>query len=48
MREFTQTNGEGKDLAFAVQDIFTITNFGIAIIAGMLGCLVIEYFRKHD
>jgi uncharacterized protein with PQ loop repeat len=46
MREFTQTNGQGKDLALATEDI--VTNFEIAIIAGLLGYFVIEYFRKRN
>ena len=40
MREFTHASGPGKTLAFAIQDIFTVTNFVIAIISGLLGYLV--------
>jgi len=47
MREFTHTNDQGKNLAFAVRDTFTVTNFVIAIISGLLGYVVIEYLRKH-
>ncbi|MGA8100624.1 MAG: hypothetical protein WB869_00635 [Candidatus Acidiferrales bacterium] len=47
MGQFTRTNGEGKSLAFAVQDIFTVTNFVIAVICALLGYLVIEYLRKR-
>ena len=47
MGQFTRTNGEGKSLAVAVQDIFTGTNFIIAVICAMLGYLVIEYLRKR-
>jgi hypothetical protein len=47
MGEFNQTNGQGKSLAFAIQDIFTVTNFGIAIFSGLIGYLVFEYLRKQ-
>ena len=47
MGEFTQTNGPGKSLAFAVRDIFTVTNFGIAIFSGLIGYVVFEYLRKR-
>jgi hypothetical protein len=47
MGQFTRTNGEGKSLAFAVQDIFTVTNFVIAVISALLGYLVFEYLRKR-
>jgi hypothetical protein len=47
MGEFTQTNAPGKGLLFAVKDIFTITNFVIAIISGLIGYVVFEYLRKR-
>ena len=47
MGEFTHANGQGKSLAFAIEDIFTVTNFVIAIISGLLGYLVFEYLRKQ-
>jgi len=47
MGQFTHTNGQGKSLAFAVQDIFTGTNFVIAIISALVGYLVFEYLRKQ-
>jgi hypothetical protein len=47
MGEFTQTNGQGKSLAFAVKDIFTVTNFGIAIFSGLIGYVVFEFLRKR-
>lgn len=47
MGEFTQTNGQGKSLVFAIKDIFTVTNFGIAIISGLIGYVVFEYLRKQ-
>jgi hypothetical protein len=47
MGEFTRANGQGKSLAFAIKDIFTVTNFGIAIFSGLIGYLVFEFLRKR-
>jgi hypothetical protein len=47
MGEFTRANGGGKSLAFAIEDIFTVTNLVIAVISGLLGYLAIEYLRKQ-
>ena len=47
MGEFTRANSEhGKSLIFAIKDIFTITNFVIAVISALIGYLVFEYLRK--
>jgi hypothetical protein len=46
MGEFTGTNGRGKSLIFAVQDIFTIANFLIAITSALAGYVVFEFLRK--
>ena len=47
MGEFTNANGQGKSLAFAIKDIFPAANFAIAIISGAIGYIVFEYLRKH-
>jgi hypothetical protein len=47
MGEFARTNGQGKTLAFALSDIFTVTNFAIAIIAALIGHGVFHYLRKR-
>ena len=47
MGEFTNANGQGKSLVFAIRDIFTVANFVIAIISGAIGYIVFEYLRKH-
>jgi len=46
MGEFTGSNGQGKSLAFALQDIFTPTNFIIALIAALVGYLAFETLRR--
>jgi hypothetical protein len=45
MGEFTVTNGSGKSLAFAISDIFTGTDFLIAMISALIGYVVFEYLR---
>ena len=47
MGEFNRTAGRGKTLAFALGDIFTITNFSIAILAATVAYLVFESLRKN-
>ncbi|MGD0963371.1 MAG: hypothetical protein ABSA57_05655 [Candidatus Acidiferrales bacterium] len=46
MGEFSRTNGQGKTWAFALGDIFTHTNFVIAVISGLMGYIVVEYLRR--
>ena len=46
MGEFTGVNGQGKTFAFALHDIFTRTNFLIAIVSGFIGYGVFEFLRK--
>jgi hypothetical protein len=46
MGEFNRSNGHGKTLAIALADIFTITNFSIAILAASIAYLVFETLRK--
>ena len=46
MGEFTGSNGHGKSLSFALRDIFTATNFLIALISAMIGYAVFEGLRK--
>ena len=47
MGEFTVANGNGKTLAMAVYDIFTVANFAIALISAGIGYVVFEYLRKR-
>jgi hypothetical protein len=47
MGEFERSNnGDSKSFLFAVEDIFTISNFVIAVISAMIGYIVVEYLRK--
>jgi hypothetical protein len=48
MGEYTRSNAaHGKSLAFALRDIFTEMNFGIAIISALIGYLVVEFLRRR-
>jgi len=47
MGEFTQSNGVGKSLGQGLYDIFTLTNFVIAMISAFIGYVVFEYLRKR-
>lgn len=47
MGEFERTNAPGKTLLFALRDIFTVANFTIAVISGLIGFVVVEYLRKR-
>ena len=47
MGEFTRSNDQGKSLVFAIRDIFTVSNFVIAIISGLIGYVVVEFLRKR-
>ena len=46
MGEFTRANRGGKTFLFAIKDIFTSTNFDIAVVSGLIGYVVVEYLRK--
>jgi hypothetical protein len=47
MGEFTHSRlGQEKGLAWALGDIFTLTNFIIAIVAAFIGYIFFKYLRK--
>jgi hypothetical protein len=46
MGEFNRAAGHGKTLAVALGNIFTITNFSIAILAATVAYIVFETLRK--
>jgi hypothetical protein len=41
------SQGSQKGLAWAVAEIFTTANLGIAVIAGVIGYVVFEFLRKR-
>jgi hypothetical protein len=48
MGEFTHSgSGFGKGLWWALQDIFTIDNFILAIVLAFTGQLLFEFFRRR-
>jgi hypothetical protein len=47
MGEFERSNAPGKSLVFAVEDVFTVRNFAIAVASGLIGYVVVEYLRKR-
>jgi hypothetical protein len=47
MGEFTVGNGRGKTWAYAFGDIFTLKNFGIALVSAVVGFIVFENLRKR-
>jgi hypothetical protein len=47
MGEFNRASGHGKTLAVALNDIFTLTNFAIAVIAALIGYVVFEFLRRR-
>jgi hypothetical protein len=47
MGEFNRAAGQRKTLPAALHDIFTFTNFDIAIVAALIGYVVFEQLRKR-
>ena len=48
MGEFERSGmGRARGLEWALGDIFTAANFGIAMIAGVVGYLLFEFLRKR-
>ncbi len=48
MGEYTQTGAaRGRGLLWALNDIFTATNLVIALIAALIGYLVVEFVRDR-
>src|SRR5665213_388228 len=47
MGEFTQTNGaQGKTLVFAIKDIFSVTNFIIAVISALVSHMILSISER--
>jgi len=47
MGEYTRDRGYGKTLVVALKDIFSVTNFIIAVVAAFIGYVVFESLRKR-
>jgi hypothetical protein len=48
MGEFERSGGgQGRSLVWAMGDVFTSTNFLIAVIAALIGYIVVEFLRKR-
>ena len=48
MGEFTDSGmGQGKSLVWAVEHVFSKVNFAIAVIAALIGYIVVEFLRKR-
>jgi hypothetical protein len=47
MGEFERSGiGQKRGFAYALEDVFTASNFAIAMIAALLGYIVFEFLRK--
>jgi hypothetical protein len=47
MGEFERSGmGQKRGLAWAIGDVFTTANFGIAMMAGFIGYVLFEFLRK--
>jgi hypothetical protein len=48
MGEFERSGaGQGRSVAWAIGDVFTATNFLIAVIAALIGYIFVEILRKR-
>jgi hypothetical protein len=48
MGEFERSGmGQKRGLAWAIGDVFTAANFGIAMIAAVIGYILFEFLRKR-
>jgi len=48
MGEFERSGlGEKRGIASAIQDVFTAANFGIAMLAALVGYVLVEFLRKR-
>jgi len=48
MGEFERSGfGQKRGIAWAIRDIFTAANFGIAMLAALVGYVLVEFLRKR-
>jgi hypothetical protein len=49
MKEFTHSSSRPeRGLAWAMDEILTSSNLAIALVVGLMGCIVIEFLRKRS
>jgi len=47
MGEFERSSiGQTRGVAWAIEDVFTAANFGIAVVAALIGYVLVEFLRK--
>jgi hypothetical protein len=47
MGEFERSGiGRKKGFVWAIEDVFTVANFGIAMMAALIGYILFEFLRK--
>jgi len=47
MGEFTRSGmARGRGVAWAIEDVFTNANFAIAVVAALIGFIVVESIRR--
>jgi hypothetical protein len=39
--------GQKRGIAWAIEDVFTVANFEIAMIAALIGYILVEFLRKR-
>jgi hypothetical protein len=48
MGEFERSGlGQKRGIAWAIRDVFTAANFGIAMLAALVGYALVEFLRKR-
>jgi len=48
MGEFERSgSGQKRGVSWALMDVFTMANFGIAVTAALLGYVIFEFLRKR-
>jgi hypothetical protein len=48
MGEFERSGmGQRRGVAWAIEDVFTFANLGIALIAALIGYILVEFLRRR-
>jgi hypothetical protein len=49
MGEFERSGmGQKRGLVWAIEDVFTVANFGLAMMAALIGYVLVEFLRKKS